>query len=91
VFNFLPRTDHEAVPSQKPIHCPIRSEFGKNVGRLRAAKGLTQEALAELTGISTRYAQSIEAGEYFPALPTLTRLRKALDASWDDLFRGCEG
>ena len=90
MFNFLSRTDHEAVPSQKPIHCPIRSEFGKNVGRLRVARGLTQEALAEMTGISTRYAQSIEAGEYFPALPTLAKLRRALGATSNDLFNGLD-
>ena len=43
---------------------------------------MTQEALAEKVGISVRYTQSIEAGEYWPALPTLLKLRKALGASW---------
>jgi len=52
-------------------------------------RGLTQEALAEKTGLSVRYTQSVEAGEYFPALPTLTRFRKALRASWDELLAGC--
>lgn len=78
-----------AVPSKKPSSCPLRSQFGKNVTRLRITKGLTQEGLAEAVGISARYTQSIEAGEYFPALPTLTKLRKALGASWNELFRGC--
>ncbi len=57
--------------------------------RLRRGKGFTQEVLAEKAGLSTRYTQSIEAGEYFPALPTLTKLREILGASWDELFQGC--
>ena len=52
-------------------------------------KRQTQEALAENVGISVRYTQSIEAGEYWPALPTLLKLRKTLCASWEEMFRGC--
>lgn len=89
VFDFLLRSDHGFVPSQKPPPCPLRTRFGKNVLRLRRAKKLTQEALAEAVGLSTRYTQSIEAGEYFPTLPTLAKLRKALEVSWDELFEGC--
>ena len=79
------------MPSQKPLPCPLRTQFGKNVLRLRRAKNLTQEALAETVGLSTRYTQSIEAGEYFPALPTLAKVKVALGATWDELFQGCEG
>ena len=77
------------VPSRKPAPCSLKTEFGKNVTRLRRARGLTQEDLAERAGISARYAQSLEAGEYFPTLPTLVRLREKLGAAWDDLFKGC--
>ena len=56
---------------------------------LLALEHLTQEALAEKCGISARYVQSLEAGEYFPALPTLVGLRKALRASWEEIFDGC--
>lgn len=51
---------------------------------------MTQEALAEKTGVSVRYVQSVEAGEYFPSLPTLIRLRAALRCGWDDLFDRCD-
>jgi transcriptional regulator with XRE-family HTH domain len=78
------------VPSQKPLPCPLRSQFGKNVYHLRTNAGLTQEALAEATGVSARYVQSIEAGEYFPALPTLAKLKKALKTTWNKLLEGCE-
>lgn len=89
MFDFLFKDQHRFVPSRKPPSCPLRSQFGKNVTHLRIKKGLTQEGLAEAVGISARYTQSIEAGEYFPALPTLTKLREVLGASWNELLRDC--
>ena len=82
--------EDDPVPSRKPSPSPVRSKFGKNITRLRRSKGLTQEALAEKVGISARYVQSVEAGEYFPALPTLIKLRNALSAKWDDMFARCD-
>ena len=38
--------------------------------------------------MSVRYTQCIEAGEYWPAQPTALNLRKALNASWEEIFRG---
>jgi DNA-binding XRE family transcriptional regulator len=78
------------VPTRKPSPCPSRSRFGKNVAKLRHREAMTQEALAEAVGLSVRYIQSLEAGEYFPALPTLMRVRQHLRASWDEVFAGCE-
>ena len=57
---------------------------------LRVRRNLTQEKLAEKVGVSARYIQSVEAGEYFPSLPTLVRLRAALRCDWDDIFEGCD-
>ena len=54
------------MPLRKPKCCPHRMRFGKNVARLRARWSLTQEKLAEKAGVSARYLQSIEAGEYLP-------------------------
>ncbi len=51
---------------------------------------MSQEVLAEKAGVSTRYLQSIEAGEYFPTLPTLAHLKAALRSDWEDLFAGCD-
>ena len=89
MFDSAGADDAPSVPSQKPLPCPVRSVFGNNVARLRFSKGLTQEGLAERMGVSARYVQSLEAGEYFPSLPTLIKLRAALSASWDDVFAGC--
>ena len=64
-----------------------RSEFGKNISRLRSAAGLTQEALAEKADISVRYLQFVEAGRYTPTVTVAARVRKALGCSWDELCR----
>jgi transcriptional regulator with XRE-family HTH domain len=51
---------------------------------------LTQEKLAEKAGVSARYVQSVEAGEYFPSLPTMARLKIVLRCDWGELFGGCD-
>jgi len=79
-----------AVPVRKPKACPHRSRLGENVARLRARLELTQEQVAEKVGVSARYIQSLEAGEYFPSLPNLVKLKAALRCDWEDLFSGCE-
>ena len=78
------------MPERKPPACAHRMRFGKNIASLRVRRNLTQEELAEKAGLSTRYVQSIEAGDYFPSLPTLVRLRSALRCDWEDMFQGCE-
>jgi transcriptional regulator with XRE-family HTH domain len=78
------------MPARKPKSCPHRKRLGENIASLRERRNLTQEKLAEKTGVSTRYIQSVEAGEYFPSLPTLVSLRVALKCAWDELFKGCD-
>jgi transcriptional regulator with XRE-family HTH domain len=78
------------VPSRKPDPCLARTKFGRNVARLRRNRGITQEEFAELVGISVRYAQSLEAGEYFPALPTLLKMKSVLQSTWDEIFADCK-
>ncbi|MGA9779019.1 MAG: helix-turn-helix transcriptional regulator [Verrucomicrobiia bacterium] len=78
------------MPARKPKRCPHRTRFGKNIASLRRRRNLTQEKLAEKSGSSPRYVQSIEAGEYFPSLPTLARLKVALRCKWNELLAGCD-
>ncbi len=78
------------MPSRKPKSCPHRTQFGKNIAALRGQRALTQEKLAEKVGASARYIQSVEAGEYFPSLPTLVRLRVTLRCGWEELFDDCD-
>jgi DNA-binding XRE family transcriptional regulator len=83
------RHDHE-MPVRKPKSCSYRKRFGKNIALLRKRRRVTQERLAEKVGTSTRYVQSVEAGEYFPSLPTLVHLKLALRCKWSEMFAGCD-
>jgi len=47
---------------------------------------MTQEKLAEATGMNPRTVQKIEAGSLNILLTTTIRLRKALKCSWSDLL-----
>lgn len=78
------------MPSQKPKKCPQRIRFGKNLIKLRVATDLTQEAFAEKVGVSPRYLQSLEAGEYWPSLPKLCALKSVLKCDWKDLLKDVE-
>jgi len=78
------------MPTRKPKSCPHRTRLGKNIASLRSRRKLTQEKLAEKVGVSARYIQSLEAGEYFSSLPTWVRLKIALRCDWEELFRGCD-
>jgi transcriptional regulator with XRE-family HTH domain len=51
---------------------------GRNVRRLRRAKGLTQEELAHAATIDTRYVGGIERGEENPTVAVLGRLAAVL-------------
>ena len=57
----------------------IQRQFGKNVKKYRLKGGLTQEQLAEKTGIDYKYVQRIE-GKTPPnaTLQTLAKLAKIL-------------
>jgi transcriptional regulator with XRE-family HTH domain len=82
--------DDYDVPFQKPKPCPHRTKFGGNIAFLREGRKLTQEQLAEKIGVSARYVQSLEAGEYFPSLPKLVKLKSILRCGWAEIFEGCE-
>ena len=52
-----------------------------------SARRDAQECLAEKPDISRRYLQQIEAGQMYPTIKVVSRMRKALPCSWDDLLR----
>lgn len=54
----------------------------------RQQKGLTQEELAELAGLSIRTVQRIESGESIPRSFTLKAIAGALDQSYEQLTAG---
>lgn len=61
--------------------------FGKRLRQLRRQKDLTQEQLAEVTGLSVDSISNIERGINAPSFQTLERLAKALSVSVAELFQ----
>ena len=78
------------MPVRKPKACLIRAQFGRNLVGLRQRLGLTQDEMALKSELSGRYIQSLEAGEYFPPLKTLLRLKAVVGCDWDDMFFDCK-
>ena len=59
--------------------------FVMRLKKLRADRGLTQEALAEKAGISRTYLARLELGQQDPTLTTLKNLAKALKVKVGEL------
>ena len=64
----------------------LRVTLGLNVSRLRHARELTQEKLAELVEIDRRYVQRIERGTANPGIEIVGRLREVFGVSWEELL-----
>ncbi len=62
-----------------------KSYLGKKVKEYRTKKGLSQELLAEDSGLSYRTIQRIENGESKPTGDTLNRIAASLDVTPEDL------
>lgn len=62
--------------------------FGKRVAELRRKRNLTQEQLAEKTGLAVRTIASIEQGQRWARLSTLHKLGKGVGVSTDELLKG---
>lgn len=55
------------------------SIIGENVRRLRKAKGLSQETLADASDIDVRYLGGIERGQENPTVAVLGRIAAVLE------------
>ena len=65
----------------------MRALVGRNVRRIREAKGLTQEAFAERSGFSQQYISDLERGRRNPTIVTLYELAQALGVGHVELVR----
>lgn len=62
--------------------------FGARVRRLREAKGLSQEKLAEFTDVHRTYISGIERGRQNISLLTMKKLALALSVEMEALVSG---
>lgn len=60
--------------------------FGRRLRELRRLRGLTQEQLGELIGVSYQHIGMLERGRRSPSVEMLISLCCALDCSCDSLF-----
>jgi transcriptional regulator with XRE-family HTH domain len=63
-------------------------QFGANLRRLRAAAGLTQEALSRRTMLDTGEISRLERGVRDPQLRTIVRVARGLDVPVSELLAG---
>ncbi|MGT2750513.1 helix-turn-helix transcriptional regulator [Streptococcus orisasini] len=52
----------------------------------RAGKDLSQQALADLIGVSRQTIAAVEKGDYNPTINLCLKICKALDKTLDELF-----
>ena len=68
----------------------VGRSFGRHVRSCRRARGLTQEALAELSGLSADTIRRLEQGSFSPSLDTLRKLCRGFDMLLSTLFESFE-
>jgi transcriptional regulator with XRE-family HTH domain len=68
------------VKTTKPSS-EIRDQLARNLRLIRASKGISQEALADLAGLHRTYVGSVERGERNISIDNIERLAKALGVS----------
>jgi transcriptional regulator with XRE-family HTH domain len=59
----------------------LRVLFGKRVRELRLKRGLSQEELAELTGLHHNYVGSVERGERNISLVNIVKIARGLSVT----------
>ena len=60
--------------------------IGKRIQEYRKKKGLTQDRLSEMIGLSPHYLSALERGIYNIKLDLLVKILNCLDCSADEIF-----
>ena len=68
----------------------IRKLVSDNTARIRKERGLTQEALAERSGLSQQNISRLDNGQRNPTIVTLYELACALEVGHLDLMATCQ-
>ncbi len=64
----------------------VHARLARNLKRLRAANGLSQEALAHEAGLHRTYLSDLERGERNPTIDVIDRIAKAYDVTLGTLL-----
>lgn len=68
----------------------LTRKFGAEVRRIRLEKGLSQERLAELSGLHRNYIGAVERAERTPSIVAADRLAKSLGTTLAVVFEELE-
>ena len=60
--------------------------FSEKIKERRKAKGLSLQALGEKANLSTLSVWNCEHGKYIPSALTISKIAKALDYSYEELY-----
>lgn len=63
-----------------------RKRLGDNLQTLRKERGLTQEQVAEKTGLHVSFVGRIERGQISASLTTLVAFKRAFRCKWVELL-----
>ncbi|MGG5742213.1 helix-turn-helix domain-containing protein [Bacillus cereus group sp. IBL03679] len=64
----------------------IKEQFGMSIKYYRNKKGISQEKLAEITGLHRTYISEVERGNRNISLINISKIATALDINVSDLF-----
>jgi transcriptional regulator with XRE-family HTH domain len=64
----------------------LHRRFGRNVKSMRKAAGFTQDAFADLAGLTRSYMSDIENARRNPTLMVVAKIAKALNVSPSSLL-----
>lgn len=64
--------------------------FGRAVRLVRARRNLSQEELADESGLDRSYVGGVERGSRNPSLAAIAKIAKGLGVSLSDLFAECD-
>lgn len=63
------------------------AKLGKNLKRIRTAKGISQGEIGRILGVDKGFVSNIENGKTNPTLATIAKLAKAIGVSIEDLIK----
>ena len=63
------------------------AKLGKNLKRIRTAKGISQGEIGRILGVDKGFVSNIENGKTNPTLATIAKLAKALSVPIEDLIK----
>ena len=73
-----------------PVRDKTLAAFGRNVARIRAERGFSQDKLAEKADLDRTYLSGIERGVRNPGIKVVIRVARALGVTVDQLCKGVD-